>query len=79
MNLSPGQSHALFMKIFAEALKSKGLRSPQYCEDKSQCTSFADIKPVEKACFKAANLESGFIEPKDLIERLRQLKPSSNF
>ena len=77
--MSPEHSHALFMKTFAAILKATGLRSPQYYQDKSQCTSFADIKPVDRACVKAANLKSGYIEPTDLIERLRKLKPSDNF
>ena len=79
MKMTPDQRHALFMKTFAAILKATGLRSPQYYQDKSQCTSFADILPVEKACVKAANLKSGFIEPKDLIERLQKLKSSDNF
>lgn len=79
MNMSPGQSHDLFMKTFATILKDFGLRSPQYYEDKSQCVSFADIRPVERACIKAFRLKAGFIEPEDLIKRLQQLKPSENF
>ena len=67
------------MKAFAAILKATGLRSPQYYQDKSQCTSFADIKPVDRACVKAANLKSGYIEPTDLVERLQKLKPSDNF
>ena len=78
-NMTPDQSHALYMKTFTTVLKAIGLRSPQYYEDKSQCMSFADIRPAERACFKASNLKSGYIEPKDLIKRLRQLKPSDNF
>lgn len=77
--MSPDQSYALFMKTFAAILKTTGLRSPQYYQDKSQCTSFADIKPVDRACVKAANLKSGYIEPTYLIERLRKLKPSDSF
>lgn len=74
------QRHALFMKAFALNLKGLGLRSPKYYEDKSQCLSFrTDISPVWKGYTKASSLESGYIEPKDLIERLRQLKPSDNF
>ncbi len=79
IDMSPGQSHALFMETFATILKDLGLRSPQYYEDKSQCVSFADIRPVERACIKAFRLKAGFIEPEDLIKRLQQLKPSENF
>lgn len=79
MNMSPGQGHALYMKTFAIFLKDVGLRSPQYYEDKSQCVSFADIRPVERACIKALRLKWGSIEPADLIKRLQQLKPSENF
>ncbi len=77
--MSPDQAHALYEKTFATILKATGLRSPQYYRDKSQCTSFADIKPVDRACVKAANLKSGYVEPTDLIERLRKLKESDNF
>ncbi len=79
MDMSPVQAHALYMETFAAILKDTGLRSPQYYQDKSQCTSFADIKPVARARVKAANLKSGYIEPTDLIERLQKLKPSDNF
>lgn len=79
MDMSPDQAHALYKKTFAAILNATGLRSPQYYQDKSQCISFADIGPVDRACFKAANLKSGYIEPTDLIERLRKLKPSDNF
>lgn len=79
MEMSPDQAHALYMETFAAILKDTSLRSPQYYQDKSQCTSFADINPVARARVKAANLKSGYIEPTDLIERLRELKPSDNF
>lgn len=78
-NMTPGQSHALFLKTFTAILRATGLRSPEYYEDKSQCISFADIEPVDKACVKASHLKAGYIEPKDLIERLQKLKPSMNF
>lgn len=35
VNMSPGQSHALFMNTFAMVLKDAGLWSRQYYEDKS--------------------------------------------
>lgn len=79
MEMTPEQAHALYMKAFTAILNATGLRSPQYYEDKSQCTSFADVKPVDRACIKAANLKSGYIEPTGLIERLQKLKPSENF
>ncbi|MCJ1346781.1 hypothetical protein MMC31_004999 [Peltigera leucophlebia] len=78
-NMTPGQSHALFLKTFTTILRATGLRSPEYYEDKSQCISFADIMPAEKATVKASHLKAGYIEPKDLIEWLRKLKPSRNF
>lgn len=78
-SMSPGESHALFMKIFAWILKDQGLRSPQYYEDKSQCVSFADIRPAEKGIIKALRLKAGLIDPADLIKRPQQLKPSENF
>lgn len=80
MDMSPDEAHALFMRTFALLLKNSGLRSPQYYQDKSQCTSFADdVRPVERACVKVENLKSGYIEPTDLIKRLQKLKPSDNF
>lgn len=78
-NMTPSQSHALFLKTFTALLRATSLRSPEYYEDKSQCISFADVMPAEKASVKASFLKSGYIEPKDLIERLRKLKPSENF
>lgn len=78
-NMTPGQSHALFLKTFTTILRPMGLRSPEYYEDKSQCLSFADVRPAEKAYLKALHLKAGYIEPKDLIERLQKLKPSKNF
>lgn len=79
MNMTPDQSHDLFMKAFTGILKATGLRSSQYYEVKSWCISFADIWLIERACVKATHLKSGYIEPKDFIERLRQLKWSENF
>lgn len=80
MNLTEEQRHALYMKVYASNLESLGLRSPKYYEDKSLCLSFqADVDPVIKGHFKAWMLQSGYIEPKYLIEQLRQLKPSGNF
>lgn len=84
MNLTEEQRHALYAKVYASNLESLGLRSPKYSpkyyEDKSLCLSFqADVDPVIEGHFKAWMLRSGYIEPKDLIERLRQLKSSGNF
>lgn len=80
MNLTEEQRHALYMKVYASNLEVLGLRSPKYYEDKSLCLSFqADVDPAIKGHFKAWMFRSGYIEPKDLIERLRQLKPSDNF
>ena len=60
-------------------MKTIGLWLPQYYGDKSQCMFFVNIKPAERACFKAFYLKSGYIEPKDLIKRLQELKPFNNF
>ena len=80
MNMTEDQRHAQFMKTFAISLDSYDLRSPKYYEDKSQCISFVgDVDPIVKGFTKANLLKAGYIEPKDLIERLRQLKPSENF
>lgn len=78
--MTEDQLHAQFMKTFAISLDCLGLLSPKYCEDKSQCISFVgDVDPVLKGYTKADFLQAGYIEPKDRIERLQQLKPSENF
>ena len=78
--MTEDQRHAQFMKTFAINLESHGLRSPKYYEDKSQCISFVEeVDPIVKGYTKADFLKAGYIEPKDLTERLRQLKPSENF
>lgn len=78
--MTEDQRHAQFMKTFAISLYSFGLRSPKYYEDKSQCIPFVgDVDPIVKGFTKAGLLNVGYIEPKDLIGRLRQLKPSENF
>ena len=80
MNTTEDPRYAQFMKTFAVTLGAYGLRSPKYYEDKSQCISFVeDVDPVVKGYTKGEFLKGGYIEPKDLIERLRQLKPSENF
>jgi hypothetical protein len=61
-------------------LRLIGLRSPQYYGDKSQCLSVAETAwPGAVTYLEAEKLKRGYIEPKDLIERLRKLKPSDNF
>jgi hypothetical protein len=78
--LTPEQRRALLKIYFAMHLKLDGLRSPQYYEDKSQCLSVAETAwPGVVAMLKADRLKRGYIEPEDLIERLRKLKPSDNF
>ena len=69
-----------FNKAFASALENFGLRSPQYYHDKSQCLSVGETAwPAIIGFEKAHRLKRGYIEPKDLIERLHKLKPSENF
>ncbi|MCJ1356471.1 MAG: hypothetical protein MMC33_006466 [Icmadophila ericetorum] len=76
---TPAERHALFMTGFTNILQHEGLRSPGYYHDKSQCISFQDCSPAEMGIIKAERLKWGYIEPKELAKRLRQLKPSHNF
>ena len=73
------QRHALFMNGFRNILQVEGLRSPSYYHDKSQCISFEDCTPAEMGIIKAERLKWGYVESKELVKRLRQLKPSQNF
>ncbi|KAL8989209.1 MAG: hypothetical protein Q9177_001857 [Variospora cf. flavescens] len=78
--LTPEQRRALFKKYFAMHLEDFGLRSPRYYEGKSQCLSVAETAwPGAVGYVKAMKLKQGYIEPEDLIQRLRKLKPSDNF
>ncbi|KAI4288217.1 MAG: hypothetical protein L6R35_002516 [Caloplaca aegaea] len=78
--LTPEQRRALFKKYFAMHLELFGLRSPRYYEGKSQCLSVAETAwPGAVGYVKAMKLKQGYIEPEDLIQRLRKLKPSDNF
>ncbi|KAL8972165.1 MAG: hypothetical protein Q9197_002911 [Variospora fuerteventurae] len=78
--LTPEQRRALFKKYFAMHLELFGLRSPRYYEHKSQCISVAETAwPGAVGYVKAMKLKQGYIEPEDLIQRLRKLKPSDNF
>lgn len=76
---TPAERHALFMTGFTNILQHEGLRSPGYYYDKSQCISFQDCSPAEMGIIKAERLKWGYVEPKELTKRLRQLKPSHNF
>lgn len=78
--LTPEQRRALFKSYWAMHLKMLGLRSPQYYGDKSQCLSVSETAwPGHVTYLEAEKLKRGYIEPKDLIERLHKLKPSDNF
>ena len=78
--LTPEQRRALFKKYWAMHLEMLGLRSPQYYGDKSQCLSVSETAwPGTVTYLEAEKLKRGYIEPEDLIERLRKLKPSDNF
>jgi len=79
MGRTVAKRHALFMTGFTNILKHEGLRSPGYYHDKSQCISFQDFSPAEMGIIKAERLKWGYVEPKELAKRLRQLKPSHNF
>ncbi|KAF1993296.1 hypothetical protein P154DRAFT_78454 [Amniculicola lignicola CBS 123094] len=78
--LTPEQRRALFKKYWAMHLKLIGLRSPQYYGHKSQCLSVSEAAwPGAVTYLEAEKLKRGYIDPQDLIERLRKLKPSDNF
>ncbi|SLM37656.1 hypothetical protein LPUS_07575 [Lasallia pustulata] len=71
---------AIFMRVFAAHLEARGLRSPQYYQDKSQCLSLHENCPAHEMAYeKALSLQRGYIEPEELTDRLRKLKPSDNF
>ena len=76
---TPAERHALFMTGFTNILQHEGLRSPGYYRDKSQCIFFQDCSPAEMGIIKAERLKWGYVEPKELAKRLRQLKPSHNY
>ena len=71
--------HEEFMRAFRNVLRYEGLRSPSYYQDKSQCISFQDCPPGEMGTIKAQRLSWGYVDPEDLVKRLRQLKPSHKF
>ena len=75
---TPAERHKLFMTGFRNILLDEGLRSPSYYHDKSQCISFQDFSPAEMGIIKAERLAWGYVDPKDLTKRLRQLQPSHN-
>ena len=78
--LRPDQRRALFKKYWAMHCEIFELRSPQYYEGKSQCLSVSETAwPGAVAMLKAEKLKQGYVEPEDLIARLRMLKPSDNF
>lgn len=78
--LTSEQRRALFKKIWAMHCEIFELRSPQYYEGKSQCLSVSETAwPGAVAMLKAEKLKQGYVEPEDLIARLRMLKPSDNF
>ncbi|KAI9837941.1 MAG: hypothetical protein M1837_002649 [Sclerophora amabilis] len=78
--LTPEQRRALFNKYWAMHLDMVGLRSPQHYGHKSRCLSMSETAwPGTVTWVEAEKLKRGYIEPEDLIERLRKLKPSDNF
>ena len=78
--LTPEQRQALFKKYWLMHCEIFELRSPQYYEGKSQCLSVSETAwPGAIAMLKAQKLKQGYVEPEDLIARLRMLKPSGNF
>lgn len=78
--LTPEQRRAVFEKYWAMHCETFELRSPQYYEGKSQCLSVSETAwPGAVAMLKAQKLKQGYVEPEDLIARLRMLKPSDNF
>ena len=78
--LTPEQRRALFNKYWAMHCEIFELRSPRHYEGKSQCLSVSETAwPGAVAMLKAQKLKQGYVEPEDLIVRLRMLKPSDNF
>lgn len=81
--LTPKQRRSIYKLFLDVSLKAIDLRSPQhyeYYEEKSNPASAPeDVWPGEVALQKAQLLKRSYIEPEDLIERLRKLKPSDNF
>lgn len=81
--LTSEQRRAIYKLYFAWHLKDYGLRSPQYYpyfEEQSNPASASDeVWPGAMGYVKANRLKRSYIDPEDLIERLRQLKPSENF
>lgn len=78
--LTPEQRRALIEKYWAMHCEIFELRSPQYYEGKSQCLSVSETAwPGAVAMLKAEKLKQGYVEPEELIARLRMLKPSDIF
>lgn len=78
--LTPEQGRALFKKYWAMHCEIWELRSPQYYDGKSQCLSVSETAwPGAVAMLKAQWMKHGYVEPEDLVARLRMLKPSDNF
>ncbi|MCJ1242375.1 hypothetical protein MMC14_010383 [Varicellaria rhodocarpa] len=79
-DMAPEERQVVFIRLFANFLKSEDLRSPRYYIDKSQCLSFHEnASPAEMARLKASSLKRGYIEPEELIKRLSKLKESDDF
>ena len=76
VEMTPEQKHAIYMRAFAGNLRTEGLRSPRYYQDKSQCLSFDNVSPAEMGYLKARKLKRGYVDPEELIGRLCELKPS---
>lgn len=73
------ERQAIYMRAYAWNLEDEGLRSPEYYRGKSQCVFFGDCSPAMMGVIKAMKLKRGYVEPEDLIGRLRRLKPCDNF
>ncbi|WEW54639.1 hypothetical protein PRK78_000059 [Emydomyces testavorans] len=83
LKFTPEQRRSIYKLFFSICLKVMDLRSPQhykYFEERSQPLSISEaLWPGEVALQKAEALKRTYIEPEDLIKRLRKLKPSDNF
>ena len=78
--LTSEQRAAVFKKYWAIHLNLIGLKSPRHYKGISPCVSVPENTwPGVVAYLKADKIKRGYIEPEDLMERLRQLKPSNNF
>ncbi|KAL9026974.1 MAG: hypothetical protein Q9196_004445, partial [Gyalolechia fulgens] len=78
--LTQEQRQALLESYFADHLELFGLRSPRHYKACSICPSVSESTwPGVVSMLMVDHLQKGYLDPEDLITRLRKLKPSENF